>query len=50
MYGNPTGKFNLSLPEKKLRNNLNFREREKSYADYKRGQMSGQVNEFRNDD
>lgn len=50
MYGNPTGKFNLSLPEEKLRNNLNFREREKSYADYKRGQMSGQVNEFRNDD
>ena len=50
MYGNPTGKFNLSLPEKKLRNNLNFREREKSYADFKKGQMSGQVTEFRNDD
>ena len=25
MYGNPTGLYNLSLPEKKLRNHLNFR-------------------------
>lgn len=50
MYSNPTGKFNLSLPEKKLRNTLQFnsREREKSYAQWKRDQSSGKVNEFRN--
>ena len=32
MYSNPTGLYNLSLPEKKLRNYLNFRAREKNYA------------------
>lgn len=41
IYGNPTGKFNLSLPEKKLRSHLNFREREKNYAEWKKAQNSG---------
>jgi len=32
MYGNPTGLYNLSLPEKKLRNHLDWKSQEKTYA------------------
>lgn len=49
MYGNPTGKYNLSLPEKKLRNHLNFKEREKSYSEWKKAQQTGQATEFKDD-
>lgn len=50
MYGNPTGRFNLSLPEKKVRNHLNFRKRETSYAEWKRAQASGTAEEFHQED
>lgn len=50
MYGNPTGKYNLSLPEKKLRSHLNFREREKSYSEWKKSNQTGEAPELKNDD
>lgn len=50
MYGNPTGKYNLSLPEKKLRNHLNFREREKSYSEYKKSSQTGTATENKDSD
>ena len=49
MYGNPTGKYNLSLPEKKLRNHMNFREREKSYSEWKKSLQTGTATEFKDD-
>lgn len=36
MYGNPTGHYNLSLPDRKLRNYLNFKAPERTYAQWKR--------------
>jgi len=47
MYGNPTGLFNLSLPEMKLRNMINYRDPERTYAQWKRSQASGVATEFR---
>ena len=32
MYGNPTGLYNLSLPEKRVRNQLDFRLPDLNYA------------------
>lgn len=49
MYGNPTGLYNLSMPEKAVRNHLNHRSRDKNYADWKRSLSTGMAAEFEND-
>ena len=49
MYSNPTGLYNLSLPEKKLRNHLNFRAPERHYGEWKKAQSTGASAEFRNE-
>lgn len=41
MYGNPTGLYNLSLPDRKLRNYLNYKAPERTYAQWKREQSAG---------
>ena len=48
IWSNPTGKFNLSIPDKKLKNHLNFRAPELSYAKWKKSQTSGESAEFSN--
>ena len=46
MYSNPTGLYNLSLPDRKLRNHLNFRQKERTYVEWKNAQKSGTAAEF----
>lgn len=41
MYGNPTGKYNLSMPEKKLRSMIDLRSTDRNYAEYKKFVESG---------
>lgn len=41
MYSNPTGLYNLSLPDLKLRNHLNFKAKEQNYVQWKKSQSSG---------
>ena len=50
MYSNPTGLYNLSLPEKKLRNYTNYRAPEKTYAQWKRGLTSGVASDIQDGD
>lgn len=45
MYGNPTGLYNLSLPEKRVHNQLDFRLPDLNYAQYKKQQEPGFVKE-----
>jgi len=46
MYSNPTGLYNLSLPDRKLRNHLNFRLKERNYMEWKKAQTGGVAAEF----
>lgn len=50
MYSNPTGLYNLSLPEKKLRSHLNFRAPERHYGEWKKSQSTGVAAEFRKEE
>ena len=36
IWSNPTGEFNLSLPEKTIKSVVNFRARERSYVEWKK--------------
>lgn len=44
IWSNPTGKYNLSIPDKKLRNHLNFKAREQSYVEWKKSQAPDAAN------
>ena len=46
MYSNPTGKYNLSMPEKKLRSMIDLRSTDRNYAEYKKFMESGTSSEF----
>lgn len=50
IYGNPTGQFNLSLPEKQKRSNINHRTPVTSYRQFKKAQNAGVATEFANRD
>lgn len=45
IWSNPTGKYNLSIPDKKLRNHLNFKAREQSYVQWKKSQSPDEADE-----
>ena len=50
MYSNPTGRYNLSLPERKLRDYINMRAPELNYAQWKRQQTGATSKKNENDD